>query len=71
MLLILHLYISSFTNKQHFIRCFKSKPDKCVQSLQKKYDDVIEALQKHSDSMAKYISNDAFVSMTDSRSSQS
>jgi len=58
------------SHRRFFLHKTKPKPDKCVKISQKYYN-IIEAAQKHFYTMAKYISDDVFVSMTTSSSSQS
>jgi len=51
---------------------FYTKPNPItVLKFYTKYYNIVEGLEKHFDTMAKYIGNDVFVSMTASRSSQS
>jgi len=56
-------------NRRFFLHKMRSNHDKGVEILHQKYYDIIEGPQKHFDTMAKYISDDVFVSMTASRSS--
>jgi len=49
----------------------KVKPNPMCWNFTQKYYDLIEGPLKHFDTVAKYISDDVFVSMTASRSSQS
>jgi len=75
MLFILHVYmfscISNTASQSSFLSTQeKIKTDEYVK-IYTKILHIIEGLQKHFYIMGKYISDDVFVSMTASRSSQS
>jgi len=76
MLFIQHVYMFSCISNTalqspFFLHKRKLELNKCVKNFIQKFCDIIKAPQKHSYTMGKYISDDVFVSMTASRSSQS